>query len=467
MQDHKLDPSKFPPQNTFKKIQKSKNSDAKTFSIFTLATPYLGFSRLRLEHVVHTGPKDQARNRRYLGNGTGLVKRATNPDNGDWKQPDCAVKIMVDQQAAIREFQANILLGRESTWGTMNKKFYVLIPWIDGITLKNYCEQLKAHCVSSTPMTAHLYSIPRRIRMFIGYLEQVQKLHDQDLILGDPKNSNCMLDSKGHLILIDLDAVHRSGTSGWGRTKLYLPPNLINKESISKDYTAKDDIFILGHMLAELFPEFFNIQFDTHCRRAAELTLVESFRDKRQTDKNLYKLISVMMHEERFIRPLVDACINQLKMIEKYALSDFSPSIAKTKVERDLKAVTKKSVIPMREQKVKMADPPSKVIPVIPDLKINYNVLVDGYISMMENIMNMKLPHATKIMMLNQSCATWLGKVPDCSDQIQRIYIKSLHTLSPTAPPNHRYRLHEQPKGKNTSPPKQQDVRDSFLLNMT
>ncbi len=333
----------LPPQNTFTKIQKSKNDDPKSFSIIELKTPYRGLDKLRLEHVVRTGPKEEKRNLRYLGNGIGLVKRATDLDKKDQQHPDFAVKIMKDKKAAENEFRANILLDRDVTWGTMNNKFYVVIPWIDGINYNEYCKQLKEYFRTGKPMTAPLYSITQRILMLIGYLLQVKVLHDLGLILGDPKSSNCMLDSKGNLILIDLDAVHFPNETGWGRTTRYLSPNLINQKKISSKYTAKDDIFIFGHMFAELFPEFFNIKFDEHDQKAAELSYVKISHET-PTERMLAKLISLMMFPAPFMRPLVDKCIEQLRTITEHSQRDIPTGISKSK-DNDSKTIIDKPAV--------------------------------------------------------------------------------------------------------------------------
>lgn len=320
------------------KFQKSDNNNEKESSITIIIPPFQGLSAIRFEHVLRKGPKAEKRSLRYLGGGVGIVKKGFRIATQEPEDPVWAIKIMEDKKLAENEAKYNKILRREVAWGSRNGKYYVITPWIKGVTLEEYCQQLNAFVNQKKSMTYPYLSIPKRILLFIGYLQQVKILCNLGLLIGDPKSSNAMLDFVNNiLLLIDLDAVHKPGNIDWAFTRIFLPPELIglsSKEEIKNKYSESSDIFIFGHMLAELMPEFFTVTFDSSRKKAASLDCSKGVK-RTCTRRLLLQAVRSMMDESSFERPTLEACIEFLEMAARQSEIDFASKPIKSKLHED------------------------------------------------------------------------------------------------------------------------------------
>ncbi len=307
-----------PEATDLRKIIHSDSKDPDQASIIEIKTPFSNHSRLRFEHVIKAGQNAD----RYANGGIGVVKKLFEEKRkvGSPEKPIGAVKILKKKDASENkksvqyETKYNCLLGREVIWGTMNGKFYIFMPWITGMSLRDYKQHLQNHAKDSKHSLPFPYpSIQQRLKMFRNYLKQAKLFHGLGLILGDPKTRNAMVDFEHETIeLLDFDGVHILGTKGYSTTVKYLPPKLITKniDQVLEEYSQEDDIFIFGHMLAELFPEFFIIEFDEKTPRAAKLTIKKTPPSPFET---LEKLVQSMMAEEPTDRPSIDKCLEALQ----------------------------------------------------------------------------------------------------------------------------------------------------------
>jgi serine/threonine protein kinase len=237
------------------------------------------------------------------------------------QDPLCAIKILADKDEKTRvkrgknEARYHALLGREVLLSVRNNKSYVFIPpWFDGMNMHDYAKHLKQYAQD------YFYTLPFKkpetytlLRMFRHYLKQARIFHNLGLILQDPKSSNAMV-VNGTIELFDFDAVHPIGTQENTHTRAYLPPDLIDKSSreIGRFYTQADDIYIFGLMLAEIFPEVFNI---IHTERKP--TEIKVITQRPSFYQDLEDLVLQMTHTDRQQRPSIDACLASIEVLLK------------------------------------------------------------------------------------------------------------------------------------------------------
>jgi len=248
-------------------------------------------------------------------------------DSKNSQIPIGVVKILTEKEFFLKEIQYHQLLNRHIKFARNNQKFYIFMPFYK-ISLSEYNSQLKKFHNKNLVMKYPLFTPSQRLNFFIGYLEQVKVIHDNKECMGDPKSTNCMLDwdeksiKNPTLNMIDFDGVHIKGSQEkWLHTRICLPPNLINKSShkIGQEYDLPDDIFILGHMLAECFPEFFNVKFHNppedfkgqHMAATLEQVASKSREDLEFKNK-LYDIICSMMDENPNLRSNIGDCIRRL-----------------------------------------------------------------------------------------------------------------------------------------------------------
>ncbi len=299
-----------PSQTKMVKVIKSDSKDENKPSYIEIE----GKMRLRIEHVLKIHGQD---NKRYLGGISKLKKCFDAKSNtGD---PVCAIKIFDNKEYndrvrnAENEAKYSHLLGRESYWGIMNNKCYVTIPWMKGMNMHDYAKHLQKHAEDSK------YVLPfkkpdvyTRLKMFMNYLTQAKIFHDLGLILGDPKSGNAMVDTDKETIeMVDFDAVHPIGTAGTAYTRAYLPPNLITRSSgIRAAYTQADDIYIFGLMLAELFPEIFNVTYT-----GGKPTRITEITPEPKSRRSLNYLVSYMTDDEPDCRCNINECVVMINLL--------------------------------------------------------------------------------------------------------------------------------------------------------
>ncbi len=311
-----------PAQTKMVKIVKSDSKDENKPSITELSEPYQGRYKLRFQH-----------DKKYAG-GISKLKKGYEEDLKS-QDPVCGIKIFNDKEYKNRvkyaenEVKYNCLLEREAAWGMMNNKCYVLLPWIKGMNMHDYASHLKRHARDSK------YVLPfkkpdtyTRLKMFRNYLRQAKIFHDLGLIWGDPKSGNCMVDIVNETFeIIDFDAVHPIGTKGTAYTHMYLPPRLIIKSSgIRAEYSQADDIYIFGLMLAELFPEVFNITYTKNTPTV--ITVID------QGYKELEMLVRSMTDTDPNLRPRIDDCLKRVDALLKiYAPKNLPEEKGKDKID--------------------------------------------------------------------------------------------------------------------------------------
>lgn len=333
-----------PAASVMTKVRHSVKTDEKRRSQVKLAPSYCGISLVELEHKIKD-LKDPHK-KRYAGGGVGKVKKVYYKN-----QLIGALKIFTNdnkQRDAINEVRYNQLLGRESIWGEMNNKCYVLSPWIDGMNLHEYCKHLKEH--AKNPSYQLPFQLPKmaayqHLKMMKHYFRQVKIFHDLGLIIKDPKTGNAMVNfAKGTIEILDFDAIHPIGKVVNTHTRMYVPPDLISLTGaeIDSKSTQADDIYILGLMIAELFPHIFKMKF-TEKKPTMVISAHNPF-----VKNDLIPLVHSMIDSDRTKRPNINECIESIKKI--LAMDPSTPSLVEEDEKDDeFKQLSKKINIKEKE----------------------------------------------------------------------------------------------------------------------
>lgn len=223
------------------------------------------------------------------------------------------VKIMTDKRFYEKEIKYHKILGREIVFGEMNGKYYLIMPQFK-VSLSQYNQQLKEFIHHQRPMSLPLFNKRQRLKSFANYLRQAEIIHNRGECLGDPKADNCMLDydekssQDPTLEMIDFDGIHKPGAAErWLRTDKYLPPNLMG-QSVDENYSQPDDIFIFGCMLAECFPEFFEVTYSQNRAHAPIFQILPQAKNN-ELAMAITDLIERMMDKTPENRPNIKFCI--------------------------------------------------------------------------------------------------------------------------------------------------------------
>lgn len=186
------------------------------------------------------------------------------------------------------------------------------------VSFEEYVSQLQQHVVHGKPMQYPFFSVSQRINIFIGYLRKVTKIHVLDIII-DPKTHGIVHFSQ-HKVILNIDAKQfkTRDITTWSFNRSYLPANLINvsNDQMSIQYKRSDDIFILGHMLAVLFPEFFMVNFDEKQLRPPIVCESSLRNSHHETSQLLGILITLMMRPLSCMRPTLYSCLEKLEQIK-------------------------------------------------------------------------------------------------------------------------------------------------------
>lgn len=177
------------------------------------------------------------------------------------------------REVAIRETKYARFFGRKAHFFQNSNQWYVISEWQTGRTLQEIPKK-------------ELITLPKkmRIKSLIHLLKELNQLHSQYRAHCDIKKNNIVFNTKTfQLKLIDF------GFTGKVKPKKYLPWT----------YRFYDDICALGFVVAELFPEIYEVREGNDC---LEVALYKSVWLLSIEELSIYYLVSSMLSREEKIR---------------------------------------------------------------------------------------------------------------------------------------------------------------------
>jgi serine/threonine protein kinase len=129
------------------------------------------------------------------------------------------------------------VLPKKGGTGINNNKICLFQPLIPGKELQKVLKQ-------GTLTTSE------RFELMLQAFQQIQKMHDKNILNKDIKPENMMYDrASGKLKIIDLGTAQRIGTTG----PIIGSPAYMAPETLANKFTKKSDVFALGRTLQEVF----------------------------------------------------------------------------------------------------------------------------------------------------------------------------------------------------------------------
>lgn len=193
----------------------------------------------------------------------------------------------------------------------LHDKIYLIGPWVD----KDFVDAI---------LEIRKKDFKERSQYALSLIRQVMALHKKNLIHGDIKPDNIMYNSaSGDCLLMDLDSVTEPGkqharcsfTSSYlDRGLLLEHARLLENGNISTQLSFHDDIYALGIVLLEIFPELgMNRQEEQRLNRRVlshYVSKVDTHLDmdaipeeSRKAAENLRTLLARMTDQNRTKRP--------------------------------------------------------------------------------------------------------------------------------------------------------------------
>lgn len=234
-------------------------------------------------------------------------------------------------------------------------KWYVFMPWFEGITLKQYNKKVSNSEIKPLDLLT-------RLNMAKQGCQQLKIIHDHKMVLGDINSENLILSTTNEKIyLIDFSTAISQETCIWPK--------------------PEDDISCLGDVLADLFPELVSAYSSIE---ESELDLAEKITEIEFKENANFSLLcgnliihflKKMIYTSKISRPNIDQCIKKfdeiinineiLKNFQEEAKTIFSDKIIDAckkqnliddLAEKNIKTLEKKLIIFFEFEKYEISD---------------------------------------------------------------------------------------------------------------
>jgi serine/threonine-protein kinase len=162
--------------------------------------------------------------------------------NDDWDE-HAAAQALIEREATIGRQASSPHLVSILAARTQAAPFYVVMPWLDGVSLARVLAERGA-----LPSALVLWAA-RQVA------EGLDALHQCGWVHGDVKPANIMLATSGHATLVDLGFARRLGDLGTGLDRVALgTPHYLAPECLCSQprFDARSDFYALGVTIYEL-----------------------------------------------------------------------------------------------------------------------------------------------------------------------------------------------------------------------
>ena len=243
--------------------------------------------------------------------------------NDDWEE-HTAAQALIEREATIGRQASSPHLVSILAARTQAAPYYVVMPWLDGVSLANVLDERGV-----LPSALVLWAA-RQVA------EGLDALHQCGWVHGDIKPANIMLATSGHATLVDLGFARRLGDLGTGLDRVALgTPHYLAPECLCSQprFDARSDFYALGVTIYELLTGPLD---STHANARPDLddnepTAMRRFVDLRQRapwlSRELARFVARLTAHEPLRRPQsARELVDELIALEIDNLADRLPA---------------------------------------------------------------------------------------------------------------------------------------------
>ncbi|MGD9645035.1 MAG: serine/threonine-protein kinase [Pirellulales bacterium] len=239
----------------------------------------------------------------------------------DWEN-NPAAQALIQREAVIGRQAASPHLVSILAAHTQAAPYYVVMPWLEGVSLAQLVERRGA-----LPAGLALWAARQTA-------EALDALHQCGWVHGDVKPANILLAHSGHATLVDLGFARRPGDLGTGLDRVAMgTPHYLAPECLCSQprFDARSDLYALGVTLYELLcgmPASSSHDHDAEDgQQAAPRRCVDLRQRAPWVSRDLAKLVACLTANEPLRRPQsAHELVEELVSLEIDHLADRLPA---------------------------------------------------------------------------------------------------------------------------------------------
>ncbi|KAK7677083.1 hypothetical protein QCA50_019981 [Cerrena zonata] len=245
-----------------------------------------------------------------------------------WNQQSVALKRLRIFKSTHNDSSVREAFYREAiVWRQLEHRFILPFYGIDNETFSNAPTMVSPLILGGNVHKAMLTLSPNDIpynRWLLEISQGLEYLHDQDIVHGDVRGANILIDSQGHVKMADFGLAFFSGAStvsfgpNAGGATRWLAPELLEVEDKVRLPTYACDVFSFGRVCIELytrqkpFPDIIlDIQVTPHVIRGG-CPVRPSCETGQEMSEELWELAQSCWSKEPTHRPTISQVVQNL-----------------------------------------------------------------------------------------------------------------------------------------------------------